>query len=30
MSEHLADLNEKLTAQSELIEHLTFEAKVRP
>ncbi|MPC68937.1 Protein phosphatase 1 regulatory subunit 21 [Portunus trituberculatus] len=27
MSEHLADLNEKLTAQSELIEHLKFEAK---
>ncbi|KAK3865309.1 hypothetical protein Pcinc_029079 [Petrolisthes cinctipes] len=27
MSEHLADLNEKITAQSELIEHLKFEIK---
>lgn len=28
MSDHLADLNEKLTAQSEAIEHFKFEAKV--
>lgn len=28
MSEHLADLNEKLTAQSEVIEQFRFEAKV--
>lgn len=28
MSDHLADLNEKLTAQSEVIEQLRFEAKV--
>ncbi|XP_042207917.1 protein phosphatase 1 regulatory subunit 21-like isoform X2 [Homarus americanus] len=27
MSEHLADLNEKITAQTELIEHLKYEAK---
>lgn len=27
MSEHLADLNEKITAQSEFIEHLKYEAK---
>ncbi|XP_045621912.1 protein phosphatase 1 regulatory subunit 21 [Procambarus clarkii] len=27
MSEHLADLNEKITAQSELIEHLKYEVK---
>lgn len=29
MSEHLADLNEKITAQSELIEHLKYENKNR-
>ena len=28
MSEHLADLNEKLTSQADLIEHLKFESKV--